>query len=68
MKLIWLSDLHFEFLNGNDARPFISGVAAEKPEAVLITGDIFDVESGPWRARSNFPAWFWPSRWVTRGH
>jgi predicted MPP superfamily phosphohydrolase len=68
MKLIWLSDLHFEFLKGSDALAFIKSVAAEKPDAVLITGDISDVKSGPWRARSNFPAWFWPSRWVTRGH
>jgi len=44
MKLIWLSDLHFEFLNGNDARAFITGVAAEKPVAVLITGDISDAQ------------------------
>ena len=44
MKLIWLSDLHFEFLNGNDARAFISGVAAEKPDAVLITGDISNAQ------------------------
>ena len=60
----------YRFVHGDicDAALVDSLVAAEKPDAVLITGDISDIKSGPWRARSNFPAWFWPSRWVTRGH
>ena len=44
MKLIWLSDLHFEFLKDSDALAFIKSVAAEKPDAVLITGDISDAQ------------------------
>ena len=44
MKLIWLSDLHFEFLNGSEARAFITGVAAEKPDAVLIIGGISNAQ------------------------
>jgi len=44
MKLVWLSDLHFEFLSGDEVRTFISGVAAEKPETLLITGDISNAQ------------------------
>jgi UDP-2,3-diacylglucosamine pyrophosphatase LpxH len=40
MKLIWLTDLHLEFLTPGLARAFIAEVVAEKPHAVLITGDI----------------------------
>jgi predicted phosphohydrolase len=40
MKLIWLTDLHLEFLGASLVRIFIQEVVAEKPDAVLITGDI----------------------------
>ena len=40
MKLICLSDLHLEFLGGAPARLFIQEIEAEKPDAVLVTGDI----------------------------
>jgi predicted phosphohydrolase len=40
MKLIWISDPHLEFPTDKVVRAFIAKVAAEKPEAVLITGDI----------------------------
>lgn len=31
MKPIWLSDLHFEFLNGSEARAFITGGLRRSP-------------------------------------
>jgi len=40
MKLIWLSDLHLEFVGAFQFRTFLEQVVAEKPDAVLITGDI----------------------------
>jgi len=40
MKLIWLSDIHLEFLGAVQARSFINEVVALKSDAVLITGDI----------------------------
>jgi len=40
MKLVWLTDIHLEFLPPGLARAFLAGVASEKPDAVLITGDI----------------------------
>jgi len=40
MKLVWLTDLHFEFLTAQEARSFIGTVRVEDPDAVLVTGDI----------------------------
>jgi predicted phosphohydrolase len=40
MKLIWISDPHLEFPTDKVVRAFVAKVAAEKPDAVLITGDI----------------------------
>ena len=40
VKLIWLSDIHFEFPTIEVVRGFISDVADTKPDAVLITADI----------------------------
>jgi predicted phosphohydrolase len=40
MKLIWISDPHLEFPTDKVVRKFIVRVAGEKPDAVLITGDI----------------------------
>ena len=40
MKLIWLSDLHCEFIGAFQLRAFVGEIVAEKPDAVLITGDI----------------------------
>ena len=40
MKLIWLSDIHLEFPTDKVVRTFIARVAGEKPDAILITGDI----------------------------
>jgi Icc protein len=40
MKLLWLSDIHLEFPTDKVVRTFIASVAKERPDAVLITGDI----------------------------
>jgi predicted MPP superfamily phosphohydrolase len=40
MKLLWLSDIHLEFLTPGLARAFVAEIATEKPDAVLVTGDI----------------------------
>jgi Icc protein len=40
MKLIWLSDLHAEFVGAFPWRNFIHEMVGAKPDAVLITGDI----------------------------
>jgi predicted MPP superfamily phosphohydrolase len=40
MKLIWVSDLHLEFVPTVQLRPFIEEIVAEAPDAILVTGDI----------------------------
>jgi predicted MPP superfamily phosphohydrolase len=40
MKLIWLSDPHLEFPTDKVVRKFIAKVGNEKPDAIIITGDI----------------------------
>jgi UDP-2,3-diacylglucosamine pyrophosphatase LpxH len=40
MKLIWLSDLHLEFVGAVTQRAFREEIVSEKPDAILITGDI----------------------------
>lgn len=40
MKLVWLTDLHFEFLSAQELRSFLGSVFVEEPDTVLIAGDI----------------------------
>ena len=40
MKLVWISDPHFDFLHRHLLDKFLNSVAAHKPDALLITGDI----------------------------
>jgi hypothetical protein len=40
MKIIWISDPHFDFLHRHLLDKFLSSVAAHRPGALLITGDI----------------------------
>lgn len=40
MKLIWLSDLHLEFVGEFQLRTLLDEIVTQMPDAVLITGDI----------------------------
>ena len=40
MKLIWLTDIHFDFLNKEGINQFLEKVQSTKPDAVLVGGDI----------------------------
>jgi len=40
MNLAWISDPHLEFPTDKVVRTFIAKIAGQKPDAVLITGDI----------------------------
>jgi predicted phosphohydrolase len=42
MRVAWLADLHLNFMNERGRRRFVDRVAATKPDAVLIGGDIAD--------------------------
>jgi UDP-2,3-diacylglucosamine pyrophosphatase LpxH len=39
-RLLWLTDLHLEFLSRRQSAAFLSRLAAQKPDAALIGGDI----------------------------
>ena len=40
LKLVWISDPHLEFPTDKEVRTFIAKIAAEKPDAIIITGDV----------------------------
>ncbi len=39
-KVVWLSDIHLDFVEPGSADLFIESVVAQEPDIVLITGDI----------------------------
>jgi predicted phosphodiesterase len=45
MKLIWLTDVHFNFLSKEDRKSFYEKIAAESPDKILISGDIAEADS-----------------------
>jgi len=45
MKLCWLIDTHFNFLNDDEISSFLDKVDASDPEAILVGGDIGDSNS-----------------------
>ncbi len=40
MKIIWLNDIHLNFLDGERIYAFLDELRAKKPDAVLVAGDI----------------------------
>jgi predicted MPP superfamily phosphohydrolase len=42
MRLVWLCDIHLDFLDDRKRRRFVDQVAAQAPDAVVISGDIAD--------------------------
>ncbi|HEY2880890.1 MAG TPA: metallophosphoesterase [Pirellulales bacterium] len=49
MRLAWLSDIHLNFLTTAEAASFFAEVRAQKPDAVLLTGDVGEARSVvPW--------------------
>ena len=45
MRLTWMTDIHFNFCGTQQIETFLHEVKAEKPDAVLITGDIGESHS-----------------------
>lgn len=45
MRLAWLTDLHLNFVSRGNVKVLIQAVAAEKPDAVLLGGDIGEASS-----------------------
>jgi hypothetical protein len=40
MKLIWLTDIHFDFLSRRQQAAFLVRLAEQAPQAVLLGGDL----------------------------
>ena len=40
MRAVWLSDIHMDFLNGEEEARFLEQVDSAKPDVVMISGDI----------------------------
>jgi len=40
MRLIWLTDIHFDFLSGRQQAAFLARLSEQAPQAVLLGGDI----------------------------
>lgn len=45
MRLSWLSDVHLNFLGEAAARRFVAGLASERADAWVVTGDIAEAHS-----------------------
>ena len=45
MRLAWLTDIHLNFLEGHAIYEFFDAVGREKPDAVVISGDIAEAPS-----------------------
>jgi len=39
-RVIWMTDIHLEFLDARRIDAFLQGVAAHNPDVILVTGDI----------------------------
>lgn len=44
-RVVWLTDIHLNFLLADPARAFLAEVAASHPDAVLISGDIAEAHN-----------------------
>jgi predicted phosphodiesterase len=44
MKIVWLTDVHLEWLNQKSRRSFFAAIAEERPECILVGGDICNPE------------------------
>jgi 3',5'-cyclic AMP phosphodiesterase CpdA len=44
-RIVWLTDLHLNFLTARQTDDFLARVAADRPDAVLIGGDIAEAPS-----------------------
>ncbi len=40
MRIAWATDVHLNFLSGDDKRAFVEEIIALRPEALIVTGDI----------------------------
>ena len=49
MKLVWLTDIHLNFVQQNELDDFFEVLTASAPDSVLISGDIGEAPDVTWR-------------------
>jgi 3',5'-cyclic-AMP phosphodiesterase len=68
MRLVWITDIHLNFLLPEEVDEFLGAVRAAEPDAVLLTGDIGEAASvGPLLEQLSY-AWPWPIYFVLGNH
>jgi len=68
MRLIWLTDIHLNFLLDEEVDNFLLLVRAQQPDAVLLTGDIGEAQSVEPILQNLAEAWRWPIYFVLGNH
>ena len=67
-QIAWLTDLHFNFLDMVELAKFLDYVAARRPDAVLISGDIGEARSVARYLEQIAVAWPMPIYFVLGNH
>ena len=44
-RLVWLTDIHLNFLSPDGVERFLRGIRAEEPETLLVGGDIGEADN-----------------------
>lgn len=68
MRLAWLTDIHLDFLDEEEVRAFASRVGDERPDAVLLTGDISIAELLEAHLLALVSSWQVPTYFVLGNH
>jgi 3',5'-cyclic-AMP phosphodiesterase len=68
MRLVWLTDIHLNFLNHHEMDNFLSVVRAREADAILLTGDIGEARSVAPLLQTLDEAWRRPIYFVLGNH
>src|ERR1700759_782658 len=68
MRLVWLTDIHLNFLSAEEVDSFLAVVRRAEPDAILLTGDIGEAQSVSPILQKLADAWPWPIYFVLGNH
>jgi 3',5'-cyclic-AMP phosphodiesterase len=68
MRLVWLTDIHLNFLLAEEVDDFLAAVRHSEPQAILITGDIGEANSVSPILQKLADAWSCPIYFVLGNH
>lgn len=68
MRLIWLTDIHLNFLSDEETDNFLSAVRTAEPDAILLTGDVGEAQSAMPILEKIDAAWGRPIYFVLGNH